>query len=89
MHDNVLLHGLKFAIGGGAKLDLVDSGRAAAYGAKHLGAVEDEANGLAGHLRGHGGQRNVGPGRAFGAEASAGVGALDTDIVEGDVKGLG
>ncbi len=89
VHDDVLLHGLELAVGGGGELDVVVGVGALADGAEHLVAVEHEFDGLADDARGHGGERHVRPGRALGAEAAAGVGALDADVVEGDVEDLG
>ena len=89
VHDDVLLHGEELALFGGADFEGVDGLGALAYGAEHLLALEDELDGLAGELGGHGGERDVRPGAALGAEASAGVGALDADVVEGDVEEAG
>ena len=56
VHDDVVLDGEELAVGGGAELDLVDGGGAGADGAEHLLAVEDELDGLADDLGGHGGR---------------------------------
>ncbi len=76
----------ELAVGGGAELDLVDGGGTRADGAEHLLALEHELDGLADDLGGHGGERHVRPHGALGAEAAAGVGALDVDVVEGNVE---
>ncbi len=79
----------ELAVGGSGELDALGGVGAGAYRTEHLLAAEDEFDRALGDFGGHGGEEGVGPDVTFGAEASAGVGALDVDVGGRNGEGAG